>query len=301
MDSFQHWGELAALGTALCWTGTAIAFESAGKRIGSLVVNFVRLVIAVFFLSALTLATRGLPFPTDATTHHWIWLAVSGWVGFNIGDLCLFRAFVLLGSRTSVLIMSSVPPITAILGWFLLRESLRPLDLLAIVLTVTGIAWVVSQRRNPNATAPEERGHRTQGVLLAFGGAIGQAGGLILSKYGMQDYDPFAATQIRIYAGIVGFVILFFVTRWWPRVFAGIRDGTAMLRTSIGAFFGPFLGVSLSLVAVQRTETGVAATLMAMTPIFILFPTWYIYREPVPKTVLAGTILAVVGSVLLFM
>ena len=137
--SGSHLGELAALGTASCWTITALVFESAGRRIGSIMVNQLRLVIAVFLLAAFSTIHRGLPFPTDATGQQWLWLTLSGWLGFNFGDLCLFRAFVVLGSRLSVLVMSLVPPIAALLSWLVLGETLGPLDLVGMVMTVGGI------------------------------------------------------------------------------------------------------------------------------------------------------------------
>ena len=295
--NLPHLGEIAALGTASCWTLTAIAFESAGRRIGSLVVNFVRLLIAAVFLSAFNGLTRGHVFPDDASSHAWLWLALSGFAGFNFGDLCLFRAFVVLGSRLSVLVMSLVPPITATIGFLFLGERLRPLDLGGMALTVMGIAWVVRNRR---ASPEEKKHHHVKGVFLALGGALGQAVGLVLSKHGMGDYAPFAAVQIRVYAGIVGFALIFSASGWWPRFWKGLGDARALAWTTMGAFFGPFLGVSLSLVAVQRTEAGVAATLMALTPVFILVPSRVLQGDRVTWASVAGAALAVAGSALLF-
>ena len=57
-----------------------------------------------------------------------------------------------------------------------------------------------------------------RGILYAFGGAVGQALGLVLSKFGLRDYDPFAATQIRIIAGIFGYVALVTILSRWGNV-----------------------------------------------------------------------------------
>ena len=92
-------GELAALGTASCWVVSALSFEAAGKRVGSLSVNLIRLVMAFVPLSLYGLITRGLAFPIDAEPRAWGWLGLSGMIGFVIGDLCLFRAFVMIGQR----------------------------------------------------------------------------------------------------------------------------------------------------------------------------------------------------------
>lgn len=298
-------GEMAALGTAVCWVATALSFEAAGRRIGSLTVNLVRLVMAVGMLAALGWATRGLAFPTDATGHAWGWLTLSGLLGFTFGDLCLFRAFVVLGSRLSTLMMALAPPITVVIGWLVLGEVMAPVDLLGMALIVGGVAWAVSERRRPrelSAAAPEvSRSRRLQGVLLGLGGAVGQAGGLVLSKLGMGDYDPFAATQIRVLAGLAGYLVLFTLLGWWRRLPAALTDRRAMAFTTVGAFFGPFLGVGLSLVSVQLIQAGVAASLMGTTPVLIIPAVVLLGRERVGLGGVAGALLAVGGVALLFL
>ncbi|MBD3163137.1 MAG: EamA family transporter [Candidatus Eisenbacteria bacterium] len=292
-------GQIAALGTACCWTVTAMAFESAGRRIGSLSVNFIRLVIALVLLTLFCWATRGKWLPLDASLHAWGWLAVSGLIGFTIGDLCLFRAFVIIGSRLSMLLMSLVPLFAALTGWIVMGERLAPVDWLGMALTISGVSWVVLERTTDASGRP--RAHPVSGILLGIGGAFGQALGLVLSKFGMGSYDPFGATQIRVIAGGIGFAVLFWVIRWWPRVRTALADRGALARTGLGAFFGPFLGVSLSLLAVQNTQAGVAATLMALVPVIIIAPTVLIYRQRVSARAIAGAVVAVAGSALLFL
>lgn len=297
--SVAHSGELAALATAVCWTITAMAFESAGRRIGSLPVNLIRLVMAAVFLSAYCWIIRGLPFPTDASTHAWTWLLLSGLVGFTIGDLCLFQAFVVIGSRTSMLLFTLVPPLTALISWLIMGETLALRDWAGMALTVGGVAWVVLERKEDNEGGKGRI--PLTGILLGLGGAAGQAVGLVLSKYGMGDYDPFAATQIRVVAGIAGFAVLFLVIGWWPKVFAAFKDRGAMARTSLGAVFGPFLGVSLSLVALKYTQAGVAATIMALVPVLIIPPAVLVFKERVSVRAVLGAATAVAGTALLFL
>jgi drug/metabolite transporter (DMT)-like permease len=292
-------GELAALGTAFCWTITAMAFESAGKRVGSLAVNLIRLVIALGFLCLYCWIVRGRALPTDADAHAWGWLALSGLVGFTLGDLCLFRAFVLVGSRISVLIMSLVPLFSAWFGWILMQETLSGLDWLGMGITLAGVIWVVLERKK--GKDGERRHLSPTGIGLAVLGALGQAVGLVFSKYGMRDYDPFAATQIRVLAGIAGFGLLFSLIGWWGKTAAALFDRGAMARTGLGALFGPFLGVSLSLAAVQLIDTGVAATIMAIVPVLILAPSALIFKERVSLRAVAGAVLAVAGVALLFL
>lgn len=282
--------------------GTALTFEAAGHRIGSLRVNLLRMPVALVLLSLAAWVTRGVALPTDATAHAWLWLAVSGLVGFTLGDLCLFRALVVLGPRLSTLVMSLAPVFAAVLGWAVLDEALGALDLLGMTLTLGGVAWAVLERRRPGSlSGTRARRWLAAGVLLALGGAFGQGAGLVLSKLGMGSYPALAATQIRVLAGAMGYVLLFTVLGWWPRIPEALADRRAMAWTSLGAFCGPFLGVTLSLVAVQHIETGVAASLMATTPVLILPVVAFSGRERMTRGAVAGALLAVAGVALLFL
>jgi len=295
-------GQLAALGTAGCWAASALAFEAAGRRIGSLAVNLLRLLVAFGLLTLVGWLARGLPLPVDASRHAWLWLGISGLVGFAFGDLCLLRAFLVLGPRLSTLMMSLAPPMTALIGWLVLHETLSRRNLAGMAMTVAGIAWAVLERpAAPGESSFQRPRHPLAGIALGAGGALGQAGGLVLSKLGMGSYNAFAATQVRVLAGIAGYAAILAVLRWWPRVFSALRDPAALGFTSIGAFFGPFLGVSLSLISVQRTLTGVAASIMAMTPILIIPAVVVLRKERVGIGGVTGAVVAVAGVVLLFL
>lgn len=295
-----HLGELYALGTAVCWVFTAVFFTRAGERMGSMVVNLVRLVMALAVLCGVAWVTRGMPWPTDATGHAWTWLTISGVVGFTFGDLCLFRAFLLLGPRLSTLVMSFAPPLTAIAGWLWLGERLGPWQLAGMVATLLGVMWAILDR-TPSAGALVSKRDRRWGVVLGFGGALGQALGLVLSKLGMGDYDAIAANQIRVLGGTLGFVALFFVIRWWPRVWRGLADREGMVYTAGGALLGPFLGVTLSLLAVQHTEAGVAASIMGTTPVLIIPWMVFVGRERVGVGGILGALVATAGVAILFL
>jgi len=295
----SHTGELAALCTAVFWTITALSFESAGRKVGSLAVNWIRLVLGFVFLSLFTWILRGKLLPMDASMHAWFWLGLSGFVGFAIGDLFLFKAFVMIGSRISMLIMASVPLLTAVIGWIVMGEVLTPLDILGTALTIFGISWVILKRETGKKRV--NLSHPVSGILFAAGGALGQAIGLVLSKLGMGNYNAFAATQIRIISGLASFTLLFFVISAWKRVGSALKNLSAMKSISLGSFFGPFLGVSFSLLAVQHTTTGVASAIMGIVPVLIIIPAVFIYKEKVTAKEIAGAVVAVLGVVILFL
>ena len=292
-------GEFAALLTAFCWTFGALAFESACKLAGSSAVNFIRLVMALILLSLFCLIYRGSFLPLDAAPQTWFWLFLSGVIGFALGDFFLFRAFETMGARISMLITASVPPMTALIGWAVLSETLTSSAIIGMALTVSGIIIAVSGRKT-HLPGMKQR-FTVAGVLFALGGAVGQAVGLVLSKLGMGDYDPFAATQIRIIAAIIGFSLILFLLKEWPKVGAALSNGRAIIPTSIGAVLGPFLGVSLSLLAIQHTTTGVASTIMAIVPVLIIPPAIVLFKERVTVREVVGALSAVMGVSILFL
>ncbi len=298
MSPISHAGELVALATAGCWTLTALCFEAASRRVGSLAVNLARLILAMGFISVYCRLVRGQWLPFDATAYNWYWLLLSGVVGIFVGDMCLFRAFVLIGARKTMLVMSLAPPLTAIVGWLILGELLTPLDWAGMVLTVIGVAWVVMEQEPGGESA---YGKTLPGLILAFLAAAGQAVGLVLSKFGMKGYDPFAATQIRIIAALGIFLALFAVFRWWPRVKTILDQRAALGWTAMGAFFGTFLGISLSLLAVKLTKTGIAATIMSIVPILIIPPAAFFFKERITPRAVIGAFVAVVGVSVLFL
>lgn len=280
-----------------------MAFESAGKRVGALSLNLIRLVMGLVFLSIYNAIINDGFFPT-ATNYQWFWLVLSGLVGFVLGDLFLFRAFILIGARISMLIMSLVPPITALIGWITLGEVLTGMEFLGMGITLLGIILVMSTKldiRNGTFGKTLRMGPLVLGSILALGGAIGQAAGLVLSKKGMQDMDAFSATQIRIMAGVIGFSIVITAFKRWKHLFGALKDLKAMKIMTLGSFTGPFLGVSFSLLAVQHTDTGVAATLMALTPVMIIPPALWMKKEKIKALEVIGALISVGGVALFFL
>lgn len=294
----NHIGEFASLFTALCWTITSLAFESAGKRVGSLSVNIIRLLMAFLFLGFISLFRSNMFIPMNADYETWFWLILSGIIGFVIGDIMLFQAFVEVGARISMLIMSMAPPLAAMFGWIILNEQLSLIHLLGMIVTLSGIALVILSK--PTTQSKLKISYPLRGILLAFGGALGQALGLVISKLGMKDYDPFLSTQIRVIAGIFGFTILLLIRGNWNHVYYAIKNIPALKRITLGAFFGPFLGVSFSLWAIQYTTTGVASTIMAIVPILIIAPAALIFKEKISTKEVMGAIVAVLGVIILF-
>ena len=294
------YGEIAALSTALCWAFGSTLFTLGGKRIGSANVNRGRLVVAAIFLSVMHLVLTGSPVPINASPDRWFWLGLSGIVGFIIGDGMLFEAFVIMGPRLSMLMMSLVPIMSAILAWIFLREPLDTLEIFAIAITVSGICWVVADKRNDGS--PIKGKKLAIGIICGIGGALGQTVGLVLSKKGLSGGFPaLSGNLIRVICAVL---ILWLITALSGRVKATLesyRDGKAFLALSAGSFFGPFLGVWLSLISIKYARLGIATTLMSLTPIFLLPITRIVFGERITKGAVFGTIIAVTGVAILLL
>ena len=295
----SHIGEIAALITALCWALNGIAFESAGKKIGSFSLSYIRLFIAFLLLSISAFFMRGIALPVDANLHNWIWLFVSGIIGFVLGDIFLFQAYVEIGSRISLLIMSAAPPLTALIGFIFLNERISPLGLVGIFITMTGIALVILSKNSKENKVEFNR--PIKGIIYASIGALGQALGLIFSKIGVGDYDPMAATQIRIIAAALLMTVIITKNKRWPEIIEAMKNKSAMPALIAGSIFGPFIGVTFSLLAVKYAAVGIVSSITSISPIVIIPASMIIFKEKVtPKEVLGATI-SIAGVILLFL
>lgn len=295
MSSFI--GQIAALGTALCWSFGSMFFTISSHRLGYNVVNRVRLVVALALLILAHLVSTGTIVPMDASGYHWFWFGLSGIIGFALGDMLLFKAFVMLGARLSMLLMALVPVFGTTIAWLFLGESLDITEILAISTVILGIVWVISEKRGNG----RNRDHYAVGILCGIGGAMGQTFGLILSKKGLANgYSALSGNIIRVF---VATCILWLITLARGRVTGTIKqlqDRRGSIALMAGAFCGPFLGVWLSLVAVQNTYIGIASTLMALPPIFLIPLSRWFFGERISIGAIIGTIVAVAGVALIF-
>lgn len=298
--ALRYAGELAALGTAVSWSIGSNFFAAAGQRMGSVVLNRLRISTACVLLSVALLATRGAPWPVWATGAQVGWLAASGLVGFVFGDTWYFRSLVILGPGRAALLASSGPIFTMIFAALLLHEHPGPLALLGVALTLAGIAWVLRERERGHV--PHVEGSAAMGVIAGLLAALGQAGGYVLSKTALKTgIDPLSATLIRVSAAALAIWLLATVERAVPTTLRALRDRRGAGFMFGGAVFGPFLGVTLSLTAIRYIDTGVAASITAIYPIFTMLIAARFHGERLTWKVLLGALVAVAGVVVLFL
>lgn len=296
-------GEVAALGTAICFAFGSTLFTLAGREIGAQRVNRVRLLLAALLIAAIHWLIFGQVLPAAPSADSVGWLALSGIVGLVLGDMCLMQAFVLIGPRLSMLVMALAPMFSTIIAWVFLQETLDTGTLLGIILAVFGVIMVVVERPNGSASSIAAAGRAYRiGLLCALGGSLGQAGGTVLSRLGLAEgLEPLSASLIRLAVATI--------VMWGIALVGGQVGGTivalrerprARLRLVGGTVAGPVIGVWLSLVAVQRTSVGIASTLISLTPIFLIPISYVVFKERVTRQAVVGTLIAFAGTVLLF-
>lgn len=293
------WGEAAALATAVCWSFTAILMSYSGRRVGADVVNRSRLLFAFGLLAVAHWALEGSLFPTGVEPFRWGWLGLSSLLGLVLGDAFLFRAYVLIGPRLAMLLMAMVPIFGAVFGWWLFGEAVTRLELTGIVLAVAGVGWVVTEGQSDPRLA-DRRVYR-RGLLFGLLGALGQVANLVTARYALvDDFPAISATLIRIAIGAVIVWALAALHGQAGETIRQWRDRQALRAMVAASFAGPFLGIWLSLIAVQNARLGIASTLMALPPILLIPLEYALFRQRVSPRGLVGTMVALGGVALLF-
>ena len=297
-------GETAALATSTLWTFNSLLFATASKKIGPLSVNAYRIVMAVGLLLATHMVSLGTVMP-NAGNEHWFWLGLSGIIGLGIGDFGLFSAFVTLGPRRTVLVMA-LSPIFASLGAYLLSgETISPLAVAGMSITLTGIIVVILEKEGQTGEQVPN-GLKLRGVALALVGAVGQGIGLAFSKKGINldpnaVINPLSATLIRMIFGALFVWIGLAAVGKLPELRNAVSNRSGMKYTAAGAFIGPFMGVTLSMVAVTFTQVGIAQTLMSLMPVMIIPVVWVVNRQKTSWRGIIGAVIAVIGVAIIFL
>lgn len=294
-------GELASIFTSVCWTMSAVSFSAATSQLGAQTTNRLRVLLAFSALLLINALLYGQPLPLNAGWERWGWLTLSGIIGLALGDAFLFQSYACLGPRLGLLLLSLAPVFGEAIAWLWFGETLRPLQWLGMFITLGGISWVVISR--PSDPAEGAACASGRGIFFGMMAALGQAAGLTLSRQGMDGgFSPFAGTLIRMIAALVSLWGLALLQGKLSSTWQNIRSHPAGLNwTALGAFFGPVIGISASLFAVQRTSIGVASTLMALPPVFMLPISHFFYHEKINWQSALGTLLAMGGVALLFL
>ena len=297
---------MISIGVAFSWTATALLSEFGSKRLGNLTLNVLRMALALLFGAVMFWIVTGSPLPSGVTPEACWWMLLSGLVGYVIGDFCLFQCYIIIGSRYGQLFMTLAPLATALTAWVALRQQMTPMSIVAMMVTLCGIGISVLGRGEHHRVSLKLP---LNGVLYAIGAALCQGVGLVLSKIGMDCYQtdaeeawlvPFSANFLRCVAGIIGFSLMLYFREGFSPLREALHDAKGMGVATATTVFGPFVGVGFSLMAVQYTSAGIASTLMALTPIIIILPSYWLFGQKITWKAVAGAVISVIGVSLFF-
>ena len=306
----NYLGEIISIGVAFSWTATALLSEYGCKRMGNLSLNLLRMAFALVFAAILFWVMTGSPLPASASGVAYGWMLLSGLVGYVIGDYCLFQCYIIIGSKFGQLFMTLAPISAAVTAWIALGQRLQSSALMAMAVTLLGIGITILGRGDGKHVSLKLP---LNGVLFAIGAAVCQGVGLVLSKVGMDAYQasmtaptapwllPFFANFFRCVAGIIGFAVLMYFKESFAPLRHSVTDRKGMTAAVATTIFGPFVGVGFSLMAVQYTAAGIASTLMALTPIIIILPAWWMFKQPITARSVLGAVISVIGVSLFFL
>jgi drug/metabolite transporter (DMT)-like permease len=311
-------GEIAALTAAALWAVASVLYRWIRQQISALVLNILKGLAAIVMFSV-----------AIGVTHHQnieiqgdviLPLALSGVVGIGIGDTAFFNTLKTLGVRRTLLLETLAPPLTAILGVVFLHERLSLLAFLGIVITIGGVAWVLSEGTLQVSEGALSVQRLRQGLGLALITALAQASGILLSRsvFLHTDISPLWSSLIRITAGTVTALVWFGIQtlrtlrtqqlnqssaselsstsqslRWpplTPRLIGGI---------GLASFGGTFLGIWLQQTSIKYTLAGIAQTLSATSPLFAI-PVTMLGGESVSLRSVLGAMVAILGIGILF-
>ncbi|MBZ0198564.1 MAG: DMT family transporter [Ignavibacteriaceae bacterium] len=283
-----HIGELSALLTAVFWSITSFAFSSAAIKLGSLTLNINRMMLASILLALTIVVFR---FDYILSANQIFNLVLSGIVGLVIGDTFLFKSFQYIGARIGMLMMALSPVMSGVLAYIFLGEDMSMWGILGMAITIGGVVLVISERKE---TETSEYRISKIGIFHGLMGALGQAGGLIFAKFAFEEgeVNKIVATFVRIISSVIILTILAVLMRRYKNPIKVYKENPkALTSTAIGTFFGPYLGITFSLIAIANTKVGIAATLMSTMPIIMLPMVRYYFKEKLSWRAIGGHLL----------
>ena len=308
-------GELAALAAAAAWAFASILWSRLGERTDEVVLNLLKCGLAAVMLSMALLVLEGSPWPARVAPMHLLWLALSGLVGLSIGDSAYFFALTRIGPRRALLMWAMAPAVSALLAWPVLGEPIHLRMVVGMLLTLGGVVWVVLERQEPDgetgAKVPEQPDRRgtgrglsrreLTGLAFATVALCGQGSANVLVKLGGEDVGALGVSVIRLATGALGLGVWLGATGRLARVLPPLRRPRTLGWILLATLVGTFAGIWLAAYSVLHAEVGVATTLTATSPLFILPLAVLMEGERVSLRAVAGAAVAVVGVAVFFL
>ncbi len=305
-----YWGEIVALFTALSWSIGVFPFTEASRRMNPNAVNHFRMLLAMVSLGILLMLLYRLnpkELFTSALPQHWFWFGLSGVVGLALGDYFGFTSYAILGTRLASVFSTLAPGAALILSYFMLNETINFLGILGMAITISGIVWINMSKKEQSKIAKSEFGSTKKGIVMGILAALCQGFGLVFAKMGMsftindQNITSIHATFIRLFVSVVVTYGLTIGRGKLKEINQPIilNQNNGIKYLIAGTFFGPTLGVVLSMYAVSLINVSVAQTLFSLVPVMVLPLAILFYREKISIKSAIGAVVAISGVVIL--
>ncbi|MHA4988777.1 DMT family transporter [Cetobacterium somerae] len=285
-------GESLALAAAFGWVGSSVFLERASKETGTLAVNLIRLVIAMLFLGVITYVKRGLVLPLDVPKESFKFLSISGLFGLFLGDFFLYKSYIKIGPRITLLVMTFSPIAVSILSFFILGEKIEGFKVLGMLLTIIGIAIVILKKKN-------DKEFSKVGFIYALLAMLGESLGIVFTRLGSIDYDSFATIQVRTIPAILAFIVYISLKKEWSNIKEGILNKKGMIYIVLGTIVAT-LGVTALVEAMKYANVGIVSTLAATSPILIIPISIIFFKEKVSILEGIGALISFVGITIFF-
>lgn len=285
-------GESLALAAAFGWVGSSVFLERASKETGTLAVNLIRLVIAMLFLGVITYVKRGLILPLDVTKESFKFLSISGLFGLFLGDFFLYKSYIKIGPRITLLVMTFSPIAVSILSFFILGEKIEGFKVLGMLLTIIGIAIVILKKKN-------DKEFSKVGFIYALLAMLGESLGIVFTRLGSIDYDSFATIQVRTIPAVLAFIVYISLKKEWSNIKEGILNKKGMIYIVLGTIVAT-LGVTALVEAMKYANVGIVSTLAATSPILIIPISIIFFKEKVSILEGIGALISFVGITIFF-
>jgi drug/metabolite transporter (DMT)-like permease len=297
-------GELIALLTTVCWSIGIFPFTEAAVRFGTAALNQYRLFLAWIIISILILIFHPISISelfTVPQLDHYLFLGLSGIIGFTIGDYFSFNSFKLLGPKLGSLYTTIAPGAALLAGFLILGQKMNFIGIIGISITIAGVIWLTLSKKDKQASEKAGFKRNPLGVLFGIIGALCQGTGLVLSKLGMDSYEEKLPTLHAVWIRLLfAFGAAFFISIVTGRmkanslpIFKNQNNGLPYM--FLGTLFGPVLGVSFSLLAIQHLSVATAQTIFALLPIVVLPINYFYYKEKITIQAIFACAIAVLG------
>jgi drug/metabolite transporter (DMT)-like permease len=272
---------LAALCTALAWSGSWITGKLAVAGAPPLEISTLRFIIAAVVLAAIALATR------TSLGRGTLWpVVVAGIFGY-----CAYNAFVFVGltmapaSDGALIVPTTIPVLTAVAASFV-GERLTATKIAGLAVASIGAALVIAAGQTGEAISSRRLG----GDLLMLLGAGCWAIYTVLGTIALRTRSPLAIVTIAAPIGALCLVPLGFLENGYADVPAW--NVTVWLNVLYLALVGSVASFILFYWVVRRVGAGVAAMTSYLVPVMTLaMAVVFLGDRPQPLQLVGGVVI----------